>query len=368
MEKTITLSNPGTATLNITNITLGGTNPSAFVLTNGCGATLATGASCPIAVTFTPGSVASFSATVSVADNATGSPHSASVSGTGIAAPAPQAVLTPSTLTFAGQVSGTTSASQTVTLTNPGNATLTISGITVTGTNATAFALTNGCASTLAAGATCPIMVTFAPASVASFSAAVSVSDNVSGSPQSASLTGTGLAPPDFTTSSPTPMQTVKAGATATYQINVASLSGNFNLPVTLSASGLPVGATAVFTPPVATPGSAGAASTLVIQTSPVLAQMRDGGECPIQSPRSHYLLELGSAAFAGLLLFCRTPRLSNSRRLLMLVFAVLLMSFGISGCGGGFPESAGSTNYIITVTGTNASDTHSTTITLTVE
>ena len=369
VSQTVTLSNPGGATLNITSIGLGGANQGYFGLTNGCGATLAAGASCPLTVTFTPGSVASFSAAINVVDNATGSPHSATLSGTGIAAPAPQAAWAPATLTFAGQLSGTTSASQTVTLSNPGNATLSITSITLTGANPGVFALTNGCSATLAAGASCPVTVTFTPTSAASFSAAVSVVDNASGSPQSATLSGTGLAPPDFTTSSPTPAQTVTAGGAATYQINIASISGNFNLPVTLTASGLPAGATATFTPPIVTPGSAGATSTMVIQTSATLAQLGNGGHDRPSPSGGHGLLEFASGvAMACLLFFRRMPRLKGGGRLLLLMVGLALMSLGMSGCGGGFPELAGSKTFTISVTGANGSNLHATTVTLTVK
>ena len=60
--------------------------------------TLAAGATCTISVTFTPGSVANFSATVSVADNATGSPQTATLSGSGTAPVVPVATLSPTTV------------------------------------------------------------------------------------------------------------------------------------------------------------------------------------------------------------------------------------------------------------------------------
>ena len=70
----------------------------------------------------------------------------------------------------------------------------------------------------------------------------------------------------------------------------------------------------------------------------------------------------------AGLLFIWRTPRLGKSRRFLMIFGGLFLMSLGISACGGGFPESATARSFIITVTGTNGSDSHATTITLTVK
>jgi hypothetical protein len=370
-SQTVTLSNPGTATLNITSITLGGSNPAAFALTNGCGATLAVGSSCPLTITFTPGGVTSFSASINVVDNASNSPQGATLSGTGTAPLVPQASLNPATISFANQVSGTTSTSQTVTLSNPGNAALTITGITLTGANSTAFALTNGCGTSLAAGANCLLSVTFTPGAVGTFAAAITVADNAAGSPQSASLSGTGAAPPDFTTSSPTPPQTVTAGAAATYQISVTSAAGIFNLPVTLSATGLPTGATAVFTPPIVTPGSTGSTSSLVIQTSATMAELRDGGQEHRRPARSNTgLFEFASSGIgmACLLFFRRVPRFNHGGRLLLVVAGLFLMSLGISACGGGFPESATARSFTITVTGTNGADIHATTITLTVK
>jgi hypothetical protein len=64
---------------------------------------------------------------------------------------------------FGNQSVATTSAAQSLTLTNTGNATLTITSLAVTGTNARAFAQTNNCGSSVAAGANCTISVTFMP-------------------------------------------------------------------------------------------------------------------------------------------------------------------------------------------------------------
>jgi len=132
---------------------------------------------------------------VSITDNASGSPHTVALSGSGASAPAPAVSLTPGSLTFSSQVVGTTSAAQTVTLKNSGTAALTINTIGLTGTNAGDFAQTNTCPispSTLAAGASCTINVTFTPTATSTRSASVSISDNASGSPHSVALSGTG--------------------------------------------------------------------------------------------------------------------------------------------------------------------------------
>jgi len=87
-----------------------------------------------------------------------------------------------------------TTGAQTVTLTNTGKVTLSISNITVAGANPGDFAQTGTCGASVAAGANCSLSVTFAPTAMGSRTASLSISDNASGSPQTVSLTGTGVA------------------------------------------------------------------------------------------------------------------------------------------------------------------------------
>src|SRR5437773_1514294 len=92
--------------------------------------------------------------------------------------------LSPTSLTFANQTVGATSAAKVVTLSNSGSAALSISGIAIAGTNSADFTQTHTCLSSLAAGTSCTISVTFKPAATGTRSASVSVTDNGSGSPQ----------------------------------------------------------------------------------------------------------------------------------------------------------------------------------------
>ncbi len=85
-----------------------------------------------------------------------------------------------------------TSSAQTVTLSNTGNATLSLTSITTTGTNAGDFAQTNTCGSSVAAGANCAIAVMLTPSGGGTRTATLSISDNASGSPQTVQLSGTG--------------------------------------------------------------------------------------------------------------------------------------------------------------------------------
>ena len=78
-----TLSNVGGAQLSISSIAVSGGNSGDFAQTNNCGAALAPGGSCTISVTFTPTTTGTRTSSIAIADNAPGSPHSVSLSGTG---------------------------------------------------------------------------------------------------------------------------------------------------------------------------------------------------------------------------------------------------------------------------------------------
>ena len=181
----VTLTNTGNAALTISGITSSGD----FAQTNNCPASLAANASCTINLTFTPTALGTRSGTLSVSDNASGSPQQATLSGSGVSAPAPAASLTPTSLSFGNQVINTTSTPQSVSLKNTGSAALSISGITSSGD----FAQTNNCPASLAANASCTINLTFTPTALGSRSGTLSVSDNASGSPQQATLSGSGV-------------------------------------------------------------------------------------------------------------------------------------------------------------------------------
>jgi hypothetical protein len=105
--------------------------------------------------------------------------------------PAPAISLSASNLAFGTVSIGQTSAAQNVTVTNSGNATATLSGVTVSGD----FARTTTCGASLAAGASCSVGVTFTPTGAGSRTGTLSVSSNASGSPHSVGLGGTGLDP-----------------------------------------------------------------------------------------------------------------------------------------------------------------------------
>jgi Abnormal spindle-like microcephaly-assoc'd, ASPM-SPD-2-Hydin len=187
-----TITNIGTATLTFTSIKILGANPGNFRLTtNQCGTSLAVGASCNIAVVFAPTVATPVTAIVTITDSAVGSPHVIGLVGTG---DQPSVNVTPPYLSFGKQDIGIASPSQTVTVANSGNLVVTVSSVTITGTNANLFTETNNCTS-IAVNANCTITVTFTPQVTGQFSATLNITDNAGGSPQTVSLTGVGVQP-----------------------------------------------------------------------------------------------------------------------------------------------------------------------------
>jgi hypothetical protein len=85
------------------------------------------------------------------------------------------------------------SSSQVVTLTNIGSAALSIASIAFTGTNAADFTQVNTCGASVAAGGSCTIAILFTPSAIGARGASLVITDNASGSPQSISLSGTGV-------------------------------------------------------------------------------------------------------------------------------------------------------------------------------
>ncbi len=186
---TETLTNAGQASLTISGITLGGTNASDFLITsNTCGSTLAAGSKCTVMVTFTPAALGKRAAMITVVDNACGSPHIIPLTGKGT-----EITLAPSPVPFGSQTVSTTSAPMTVTVTNHGTTAVTVSGVTIAGTNKSDFKVqNNGCTSITANGGTCTITVTFTPTATGARTGTLTVTDTDKGSPQTDILEGTG--------------------------------------------------------------------------------------------------------------------------------------------------------------------------------
>jgi len=142
-------------------------------------------------VTFKPEGTGARTGALSIDGNASaGTSGYVQLTGTGAG---PTATVAPTWLSFGSQTVGTTSAAQTVTLTNTGAVALAVSKISSSGD----FAETNTCGSSVSAGASCTISVTFAPTAAGSRTGVLLIYDNA---PDSTSryvqLTGAGTEPP----------------------------------------------------------------------------------------------------------------------------------------------------------------------------
>ena len=201
--QSITLTNGGTTAVTFDSIAVTGIQADDFAQSNSCGASLAAGSTCTIAVFFAPVAAGTKSATLTIAVSAGGTSQHIALSGTGIAA----AGLTISSLSvnLGSTGVGTASAPQSISLTNYGSAAISLTSIAVTGIQADDFAQSNSCGTSLGMGATCTISLLFKPVAVGAKSAALTITDSINGSPQHVSLSGTGLIPAPTGLSYPSP-------------------------------------------------------------------------------------------------------------------------------------------------------------------
>ena len=152
--------------------------------------------SCTTQIEFAPTSAALESATITYTDDATGSPQTVAVSGTGVPA-TPTLSVDPASVNF-GSVQLLTSSSS-----GPIVLTITSGPVTFTGTppfsgpNAADFALGSYTCTGTVCAASCQTVVSFTPSQVAAESATLTYTDTDTGSPHTVALTGSGyLAPP----------------------------------------------------------------------------------------------------------------------------------------------------------------------------
>jgi sugar lactone lactonase YvrE len=283
---------------------------------------------------------------------------------------APTATLSTSSISFPSEGTGVASPAQNVTIKNNGFGTaLAISKVAIGGTDTKDFAISsNACGSSLLAGSSCTIGVTFTPTTTGSRSATLTITDNASGGSQNVSLTGTGLAE-SFTIPKPATPAPISAGSSATYTISISPVNG-FNGSVTLSCTkGLPTGASCSFSPSSIKPGTN---STLTISTTgPTSGALT----APAVRQQSAPMFAMWLLLPAMLL---STAGMSTAQRKKLISY--LLLTLAIAGvlflvaCGGGSsstPTPTGGTpsgTYTVTVQGTAGALNATTTVTLTVQ
>jgi len=199
----VTLKNDGTSSLTVTGVSFTGAQASAFAQTNTCAAlpfTLTVGSSCTYSVTFAPTTAGTFTAGLQFTDNAADSPQTVNLTGTAVTS---FITASPTSVNFGNVVQGTTSGLQEVVLSNSGSNAVTISGISITGTNTADFAQTNGCSGSVVAGGSCVIRLTFTPSTTSTESATLTVTYGGGSAASVVSLAGTGTTPAPNTSVSP---------------------------------------------------------------------------------------------------------------------------------------------------------------------
>ncbi len=185
--KSVTVTNNTGSAVNIASLTATG----GYSLNSGspaCGGVLSAGALCRILVKFTPTAAGATNGAITITDNAAVSPQMINLTGTAIL----PVTLSTSNLAFGNQPPGTSSAPQTLTLTNNLSSALTIQSAVASGNYSITAAAVNPCGSTVPALGSCNLAVTFNPSAVGSLPGVATIAHSALGSSQVVALSGTG--------------------------------------------------------------------------------------------------------------------------------------------------------------------------------
>jgi hypothetical protein len=235
----ITLTNSGDLPLTLiaAQITAGD-----FIVVNACGNSLNPHSTCSINVGFAPKNVGTLTGELTVSDQY----RAQTVTLTGIGLAPPGVSLSPfSTVTFPATGVGVQAAAQTVTLTNNGGVPLLVQSIGIVGD----FVIvpgSNTCGSTVAVSAACTMQVAFAPTVGGPRAGLLTFTDNAPNSPQSLTLTGSGV---DFTLDpNGGTSLTIVNGQNAVYPLLLSS-AANVSGSATFTCTGFPANSTCNITP-----------------------------------------------------------------------------------------------------------------------
>jgi hypothetical protein len=283
----------------------------------------------------------------------------------------PAASFSAPSLSFTAQ-DGSSSAPQTISLTNIGNGLLKVAKIATT----SGFSETNNCPDTLKVGQGCAFSVSYAAGSGAS-SGALTLSDNAYPGMQVIPLSSPG-GTPDFTLSATPASASVSAGASESYSISLNAVQG-FTGTIELSCSGAPMQATCSVSPTSVTlSGQDSKSATLKVSTTATTAE--------VSHPRGSEEPVLAGFSVSGLFVLGASILTIRRRRwqtLLASTMAVVVLVFLMSACGrgpsetssgsgsgGGTPPVAGtpSGTYSVVVSATSGNLTHTTTVSLVVK
>lgn len=332
------------------------TTAAPFGLTaNTCGTSLAAGANCTVGIVFAP--TANGAATGMLAVSSTNL-NAATVLLSGTGGAAGSVLLQPGSLVFPTTPLGSSSAAQTVTVTNNGPVAFTDLALAVS----SGFQIqSTTCTAQLAVGASCTVAVVFVPPTTGAVSGSLTAASSALAANMTVALSGTGF---DFTVVAPSPSQTVASGQTATFNLTLTPLGAGGTF--TLSCGSLPANSACSFNP---ASEAVAAGSTGTVQLT-----IATGQTAAAVQPSPAFGLRQG-LALCGLLLVPVAWR--RRRRVLVLVALLAAFAVGATGCvaaGGGGGTTTGSKSgtpagtYTVQVTATSNGITHTTALTLTVD
>lgn len=253
-SRTVSIANTGNANLTVTAVNATGTGFSATGLT--LPLTLIPGESSVFNARFAPTATGSVVGSLSIVSTASNSPSSVALAGNGVAAPSGVLNVSPSAIDFGDAVVGTT-ATQTVGLTNTGNADLTITSAPVTGAGFSITGLTLPL--TLTPGQTSSFTARFAPNAGGAANGSISLVSNASNSPTAVTLSGNGIAQVLTLSVNPTSINfgDVNVGSADTRSVTVTN-TGNANVTITAApVTGTGFSVTGLTLPLTLTPGQA---------------------------------------------------------------------------------------------------------------
>ena len=240
-----------------------------FLITaNTCGVTLAPDTGCTLAIAFQPTASGIRTGTLTISGSA--GTQTASLTGTSVL-PATDA-LTPLALSFAPQQLTTSSATQSVTLTNNGDQALQLIAAQINGD----FTVVNACGNSLNGHSSCALQVASVPRTVGAETGTLTVSDQYRS--QTVSLSGTGVAPPGVSISPLGPLNFAATAIGLASTTQTVTLTNNGGLPLAIQS----IAATGDFaiaagSNTCGTTLAASAACTLQIVFSPTAGGARSG-------------------------------------------------------------------------------------------
>jgi hypothetical protein len=297
-----------------------------FTAVNTCGNSLNAHSTCSIGVAFQPKDIGALTGTLAVSDQYR--TQIINLNGIGIAPPG--VTLSPLfSLVFSPTGVGISSAPQTVTLTNNEATPLAVQSVAITG-DFVILPNSNNCAGSLAAYSACTMQVAFVPKAGGSRTGAITVVDGAPSSPQTLSLTGSGV---DFSLSEDgSTSVTITSGQNAVFPLLLTSAPNTPSM-VTFTCSGIPANSTCNITP-----SSVALGSTTTVSVTVITGVSTTASSVP-EATRSRRVLWLAALLPFGVL------RLGRTRWSRLVCASLIGLLIAASGCGTGriIPLESGS-------------------------